>query len=300
MYLLEESEDIENLIEDLTEVETLWLDTETADYNTKQPRISLIQILAYPHDLTAARTCLLDVLERPDVVDIFIKKIMQNEQIEKIFHNAKYDLRFLGKDSAKNVTCTWEIAKQIPYHLLPLRSLSLKSLAENLAKFKEVNKKEQRSDWGQRPLTQQQLYYAAMDTVYLAQVHRHLLILIQKSQPEPKTENLTELSQRYQAIELQWKILDAEIQDIKERVKKAMQAQNLQETDLFKLSITERTTIKTDFTQLVELVNRGGQEINFSITLTKAIQEQLGTSLDSLSTIIQKTPVISLKVKTEE
>jgi len=301
MYFLQESEEIKDLIEDLTRVDILWLDTETADYTTSKPRISLIQVLVDRDDLIGARTCLLDVLEQPELVDIFIKKIMQNEAIEKIFHNANYDLRFLGKDSAKNVTCTWEIAKKIPYHVLPLKSLSLKSLAENLAGFKEVNKEEQCSDWGQRPLTEKQLFYAAMDPVYLAQVHRHLLQLREKAPPpDPKTDNLTVLSQRYLAIEKDWKKLDAEMEEIRERIKKAMQVQNIAETELFQLSITERNTIKTQFTELVDLVVNEGKKIDFDLTLTKEIQEQLGHLLEKLNVTIKTTSVVSLKVKTKE
>ena len=297
MYLLKDSQEIENFIEEIAEVDILWLDTETADYNTKNPRLSLIQVLAYPHDLTGSRTCLLDVLELPEVVEMFIEKIMQNEQIEKIFHNAGYDLRFLGRDRAKNVTCTWEMAKKIPRHLLPLDSLSLKSLAENLANFKEVNKEEQRSDWGKRPLTNEQLHYAAMDTVYLAQVHQRLLKLLDNIPTVFKSGNLATLSQRYAEIVEQWSALDAEIQSLEEAIKKAMQEESIPETELFRLTITERTTIKTHFTELAKLVVREGKEINFDVTLTKDIREKLGSLVGKLTTTEQKTSVMSLKYK---
>jgi len=39
---------------------------------------------------------------------------MLNPAIEKVFHQASYDLKFLGKTKAKNVTCTLEMA--IPYY----------------------------------------------------------------------------------------------------------------------------------------------------------------------------------------
>ena len=39
---------------------------------------------------------ILDVLEQSDVIHHFINEIMINTQIEKIFHNASYDIKFLG------------------------------------------------------------------------------------------------------------------------------------------------------------------------------------------------------------
>lgn len=56
-----------------------------------KPRLSLIQVLADPHDLTGESTDILDVLDRNDLVRYFVDQIMANSQIEKLFHNASYD-----------------------------------------------------------------------------------------------------------------------------------------------------------------------------------------------------------------
>jgi ribonuclease D len=40
---------------------------------------------------------------------------MVNASIEKIFHNANYDLRLLGNKKAENITCPLEIGKVTPY-----------------------------------------------------------------------------------------------------------------------------------------------------------------------------------------
>ena len=112
MIYLTDVHQIKNVILDLTETDILWLDTEVADYNTKKPRLSLIQVLAYPHNLDGDRTYMLDVLDRQDVIDFFINNIMINEEIKKVFHNAKYDVRLLGKTKAKNIFCTFELIKQ--------------------------------------------------------------------------------------------------------------------------------------------------------------------------------------------
>jgi S-DNA-T family DNA segregation ATPase FtsK/SpoIIIE len=62
---------------------------------------------------------------------------------------------------------------------LQVSNKQLKTLAVELCNFSKVDKGEQQSDWGQRPLTEKQLKYAKMDTVYLAQVHRCLLERVQ-------------------------------------------------------------------------------------------------------------------------
>lgn len=82
--------------------------------------------MAYPENLDGSRTYMLDVLDKPDLINFFIQKIMINELIKKVFHNAKYDLRLLGKTTAKNIFCTLEFSRQFPSHLLPVKSDSLK------------------------------------------------------------------------------------------------------------------------------------------------------------------------------
>ena len=175
MEYLTEPTQIQAQITKFASAKILWLDTEIADWNTPYPKLSLVQVLAEPTDLTGEFAYILDVFHKPDIAAYFINQIMVNPQIEKVFHNASFDLKYLGRQLAQNVTCTLKIARKIKREVLQVSNLQLKTLATELCDFSNVNKEEQGSDWGQRPLTQKQLYYAAMDTVYLAAVHRHLL-----------------------------------------------------------------------------------------------------------------------------
>ncbi|MGK7900004.1 MAG: DNA translocase FtsK [Hormoscilla sp.] len=174
---------IRSLITQLASCKILWLDTEVADWQTSHPRLSLIQLLAYPHDLTGKSTYILDVLDKHDVVKYFVDNIMANGQIEKVFHNASYDLRFLDKERAQNVTCTLKMAKKIGRDRLGVSNLKLKTLAAELCQISNIDREEQQSDWGRRPLRAKQLQYAKMDPVYLAQVHGHLVKLIKQDNP---------------------------------------------------------------------------------------------------------------------
>ncbi|HEY9602509.1 MAG TPA: DNA translocase FtsK, partial [Allocoleopsis sp.] len=183
MSYLTQTADIQVFINQIASAKTLWLDTEVADWQTPNPRLSLIQVLADPKDLTGDAAYILDVLDKPSLVVSFVNQIMANPEIEKVFHNANFDLKFLGKHQARNVTCTFKMVNKLTkkhrFDRLNVSNKQLKTLAVELCNFSEVDKGEQQSDWGQRPLTDKQLKYAKMDTVYLAQVHRRLLERIQ-------------------------------------------------------------------------------------------------------------------------
>ncbi|MEQ9234222.1 DNA translocase FtsK [Coleofasciculus sp. E2-BRE-01] len=189
MYLTTPNE-IRKIIPQLATYSILWLDTEVADWHTPNPRLSLIQILADPTDRTGDRAYILDVLDNPYLVKDFVAQIMVNPDIEKVFHNASFDLRFLGgSQQAQNITCTFKLVRKLTRNSrqnpLQVSNKQLKTLAVELCHFTNVDKTEQNSDWGQRPLTAKQLHYAKMDTVYLAHVHHHLLQLTQPPTPPP-------------------------------------------------------------------------------------------------------------------
>ncbi|MEO1558492.1 MAG: DNA translocase FtsK [Cyanobacteria bacterium J06632_19] len=175
MHYLTDAPQIKNQINQFRSSQILWLDTEVADCRTPDPRLSLIQVLANPNDSTGEFAYILDVLDEPGLARYFIDQIMVNPQIEKVFHNASFDLKYLGGKLIPNVTCTLKIARRITRYKLKTSNLKLKTLATELCKFTDVDTESGASDWGKRPLIGKQLYYAAMDVVYLAAVHRQLL-----------------------------------------------------------------------------------------------------------------------------
>jgi ribonuclease D len=282
MQYLTKAEEIRNAIAHYAGAKILWLDTEVADYNTKKPRLSLIQILDNSTDICGKKVVILDVLDKPELIDNFISKIMINPGIEKVFHNARYDLNFLGKRQAKKVTCTLEMVQNIPYYLVPIPNRKLKTLAEQLCHFPPISKEEQGGDWGKRPLSPKQLEYAKMDPVYVAAIHHRLLQLQQLVEPKPETENIAVLTRRYWQIEHQWKQLDTEIKHLKERLKRAMEYQEITAISGFKLSSQKRTTKKVALKELAEAIQTTGLDIDFSVTLTKELQEQLAEIIEQL------------------
>ncbi|MBD2610784.1 ribonuclease D [Nostoc punctiforme FACHB-252] len=300
MPYLTSAREIRAIVAEYTHAKTLWLDTEVADYKSRNPKLSLIQVLDDADDMSGDRVYLLDVLVQPDIIAEFIQEIMLNPNIEKVFHNASYDLKFLGNKKAKNITCTLEMAKKIPYYLLPLPNYQLQTIATALCSFNNIDKQEQQSDWGKRPLSEEQIEYAYLDCIYLAQIHSNLLKLQAKANPEPTTEDLTILSAKSSQLEQQYKLLNSEFEHLQERIKKAMQAQNISETADYKLSSYDRTTIKTTFTQLANLAQNQGLDLDFPITLTQKLQKDLGQNLEQLSVDVDKTTAWRLIPKTQD
>jgi S-DNA-T family DNA segregation ATPase FtsK/SpoIIIE len=170
--LLNSAREIAREIEVLAGCERLWIDTETCNNN-----LSLIQVLAGNAAPAASDAIVLDVLDQPETIRLFIDRIMVRPSIEKVFHNAGFDVSRLGGDSASNVFCTLRHARDLRRRgcaLLP-SGLSLKELTEHFGIAEDVFKGEQAGDWGRRPLTERQLQYAAMDVVFLRGVHLRLL-----------------------------------------------------------------------------------------------------------------------------
>jgi ribonuclease D len=291
---------ISQVITKLTQSPVLWIDTEVADFKTKKPRLSLIQILNNSEDMTGEDIYLLDVLEQPELVNEFIELVMMNEKIEKVFHNAKYDLKFLGGKKAENVICTLEMAKEIPFYLLPVDNYQLKTLATQLCNFPDVNKQQQTSDWGKRPLTEEQIDYAYLDCIYLAQIHQALLKLQNEVNPDSQFEDITYLSHRYLELEKQAKIITSECEHIQERLKKAMQSQNILETNDFKLKNYNRATLKAGFRDLMHFAQNQDVNFDFPVTLTQKIQKDLGNDLEKLEYDTETKTIWQLKSKNQD
>ncbi len=297
---LKDADEMIAVLAKYVEARILWIDTEIADFLTRSPKLSLIQILDDSSDRTGQTVTILDVIEQAEIIDIFIKQIMFNPAIEKVFHNASYDLKYLGKTKAKNITCTLEIAKKIPHYILPLPNLSLKTLAETLCNIPEVDKSQQISDWGQRPLTDTQLNYAKMDTVYLAMVHHQLLQLTQLSNPDPSIENVAALAERYLELKQQLQLLDSEFVHVEARLKTAMQAQNLSKINDLKLLQSNRKTVKVEFSHLAKITQEHGLSLDFPIALTQKLQKQLGEIIAQLSVQVETSTSWRLQKQQDE
>lgn len=193
--LYETPADLATLIAVAEQQQRIWLDTELADWNTRTPRLSLIQLRLEDGSLHV-----IDVLApgmRAAYLESFAPRVLSAPHIEKWAHYARFERRVFGPDVVQNLHCTFELARGVPYHRLPLRSLRLAMLVRHL--FGEaIDKSYQRADWGHRPLSAEELDYAAWDPEWCYRVHQQICPLVRSW--DPATDDPQAIATRYDEI----------------------------------------------------------------------------------------------------
>ena len=134
----------------------LGADTEAAGYHRYFDRLSLVQFSSRTENF------LVDPLALGDISPL--AALLENPAIEKVFHDADYDLRILDRDGGLRIVGLFDT--QIAAAFLGERSLGLGTVAEKYLGVK-LPKEFQRADWAERPLPSGMKEYAAMDTAHL-------------------------------------------------------------------------------------------------------------------------------------
>ena len=143
------------------------IDTEAMGLDPARDRLCLIQIFDGETD------CHMVQFENSNTVSPNLIKLLNDENIQKIFHYARFDMAALKhalKIDVKNVYCT-KIASKIGRTYT--NNHGLKDLCKELLGV-EISKKQQSSDWGNSNLSKEQIAYAANDVIYLHQIKNKL------------------------------------------------------------------------------------------------------------------------------
>jgi ribonuclease D len=144
------------MVADLSAQSRIAVDTESNSLHAYREQVCLMQFS------TPAKDYVVDPLALQD--HGLLATIFNNPRIEKIFHAAEYDLICLSRDFGCEFAHrfdTMHAARVLGYQFVGLDSL----LAE---KFRvRMDKRHQKADWGERPLTPAQIDYARLDTHYL-------------------------------------------------------------------------------------------------------------------------------------
>jgi ribonuclease D len=135
------------------------VDTEAASFHRYRDRIYLIQVS------TRDQTALIDPLAIADLAPV--GSLLTDAKVEKVFHDADYDLRVLDRDYGFRAVRLFDT--RIAAQLAGEPAIGLAALLEKYIGVK-LAKEHQKADWSQRPLPPEMLAYAAADT-------RHLLDL---------------------------------------------------------------------------------------------------------------------------
>ncbi len=160
----------EDLPDQLELGDNISVDCEFMGLNVERDPLCLVQISSGKNDAHIVK------LNRDNYNAPNLKKILQDKNINKIFHFARADLLFIKKYlnvRVENVNCT-KIMSKIA------RSYSDKHGLKDLVKEftgNDINKNLQTSDFG-GDLTEKQLNYCAKDVIYLHEIYNGLMKIL--------------------------------------------------------------------------------------------------------------------------
>ena len=179
-------DELDRFLSSVAGVREIALDTEGASFHRFVDRIYLLQLS------TRDATAVIDPL--PIGKPARLGTLLEDARIEKVLHDADYDLRLLHQDygwHARNIFDT-----RIAAQLLGLTAFGLAALLDKYFGVR-LDKKHQRADWSMRPLTPGMLDYAAQDTMYLLELRDRMRDALERA---GRWEWATEESQRLEGL----------------------------------------------------------------------------------------------------
>lgn len=161
--LIENDADLKNLITALKKERSVAFDLEADSMFRFKERVCLVQV-AIPN-----RIFLIDPLKLSNLKPL--QSIFSDSSIQKVFHGADYDVRSLYRDFEIEIHHLFDT--EIACRFLGLHETGLDAVIKNFFGV-ELDKKYQKKDWSQRPLTEEMMRYAARDVLYLIPLARLL------------------------------------------------------------------------------------------------------------------------------
>ncbi|MHB1095852.1 MAG: ribonuclease D [Gemmatimonadaceae bacterium] len=156
---LDSDDSVGKFLEGIRGTPLLALDTEGASFHRFIDRIYLLQLST--RDVHA----IIDPL--PIAPPAGLGALLEDPNVEVVFHDADYDIRLLHQDYGWHVRRIFDT--RVASQLLGVKAFGLAALLEQHFGVK-LDKKHQRADWSMRPLTKGMLDYAAQDTLHLLQL----------------------------------------------------------------------------------------------------------------------------------
>ena len=160
--LIEKASDLKALCRHLEKERVVAFDTEADSFYHYFDKTCLIQVG------DRKKNWLIDPLALGGATELApLAPIFASPDIRKIFHAAEYDIYILKRDFGFEFMNLFDT--MVSAQLLGYPSVGLAALAERHFDV-SLPKDEQRSDWSVRPLSKNQLSYAAADVVYLCRL----------------------------------------------------------------------------------------------------------------------------------
>ena len=170
--------------ETLKEISTekiIGIDTEFDWRNTYFPNLSLLQISTYE------KIFLIDCL---GINSLFkLEQLFENNEIIKVFHAVRSDVTVLSSSYNLKVTNCFDIQVAEKF----LSKDDLKSYAKIVLKYMglKIDKSETNSNWLKRPMTENQINYAANDVRYLIKIYKKQKKILEKKNAYFTVRDLT-------------------------------------------------------------------------------------------------------------
>ena len=185
---------LEPLVRRLASEPVVAFDTESNSFHVYRERICLLQLS------TPGENFIVD----PFAVDVAPVGRVLCDGREVVMHGADYDIRCLKREwgwTLPRLFDTMAAARR-----LGRPGLGLSALVESHFGVR-LSKANQRSDWGRRPLTREQIAYAALDTQYLLPLHA---LLVRELDAKGAADEARKEFDRIASVEPREKVFDLE------------------------------------------------------------------------------------------
>ena len=177
------NDDLPDLLDHTGEI---GVDTETTGLNLSRDRLCLIQIGISKNECHLVQFKKSE-LEKVDKYKNLIS-ILANKKVKKIFHYARFDLAVIRKFlnvNCENIFCTKIASKLVRTYT---DRHGLKDLCKEMLET-DLNTSQQSSDWSTSNLSKNQIKYASHDVIFLFELKKKLLEMLER-------ENRLELSEK--------------------------------------------------------------------------------------------------------
>ncbi len=161
---LQQPHDINTFLQTLQSEPQLAIDLEADSLYSYPEKVSLVQVS------TPTANTILDPLAGGDGLQA-LAPLLASPAITKVFHGGDYDIRLLKKHYAFQVQHV--VDTMIAAQLVGRAKVGLSDLLEEEFGLR-LSKQYQRANWSRRPLDQQMLRYAALDTAHLLPLWQRL------------------------------------------------------------------------------------------------------------------------------
>jgi len=151
------------MLSHIFEQSIIGVDTESDSLYVYHEKVCLIQLSTLDFDY------LIDPLKIKNLHPLF--DVFLNEKIEKVFHAAEYDIMCLKRDFNFQFSNVFDT--MIASRVLGKDKIGLSNLLKEYFNL-DINKKYQRANWGRRPLSEDMINYASVDSHYLIELRNIL------------------------------------------------------------------------------------------------------------------------------